>query len=502
MKLYLNGHDCRYAAEQMLLTLFPSERPEYPAGAPEGDRAELTLFEGAERDTAVCRLVRGGETFLGRASVSRAEMTDELARARLTQRAVSLSFYRAALASGVEKPVWGSLTGIRPGKLMSRLLEQGLSDRAAVTEFVRLHDADRSRAELCLHTAHAGLAVERSLLPRDVCLYVGIPFCPTRCAYCSFVSISVQKSMQLIPDYLAALDREIDAAAAAVNKLGLRPVALYMGGGTPTTLSAPQLDALCKKLETSFDLSALREYTVEAGRPDTITPEKLEALKKHGVTRVSVNPQTMDDAVLEAIGRKHTAQDVLTALAAVRKTGGFAVNMDLIAGLPADTPARFEKTLETVLALAPENITVHTLALKKGSGIMRGETPVPDAKAVGEMIEAANAALYAAGYRPYYLYRQKYMSGGFENVGWQRGGTESLYNICIMEELCSILALGGGGSTKLCTGGGRIERVFDPKYPAEYIAGIDKIAADKDKIVQLLAPSLGAGLQEDSTHGL
>ena len=502
MKMYLTGHDCRYAAEQMLLTLFPGERPEYPEGAPEGDRAELAYFEGAKRDTAVCRLVRGGKTFSGRSSVSRAEMTDELTRARATQRAVSLSFYRAALASGVEKPVWGSLTGIRPGKLMSRLLEQGLSDRAAVTEFVRLYSADRSRAELCLHTAHAGIAAERSLAPRDVCLYVGIPFCPTRCAYCSFVSISVQKSMKRIPDFLAALDREIDATAAAVQELGLRPVALYMGGGTPTTLSAQQLDALCAKLENSFDLSALREYTVEAGRPDTITPEKLDALKRHGVTRVSVNPQTMDDRVLEAIGRKHTAADVLTALDAVRQTGGFAVNMDLIAGLPADSPARFDKTLETVLALAPENITVHTLALKKGSGIMREDTPLPDAKAVGEMIAAANAALFESGYRPYYLYRQKYMSGGFENVGWQKGGTESLYNICIMEELCSILALGVGGSTKLCTGGGRIERVFDPKYPDEYIANIGKIIADKDKIVQLLAPSTGVGLQEDNTHGL
>jgi oxygen-independent coproporphyrinogen-3 oxidase len=498
MKLYLSGHDCRYAAEQMLLTLFPGERPEYPDGAPEGERAELTLFEGEKRLTAVCRLVRGGKTFLGRAVVSKSEMTDALVRARLTQRAVSLSFYRAALASGVEKPVWGSLTGIRPGKLMSRLLEQGLSDRAALTEFVRLYDADPSRAELCLHTAHAALAAERSLAPQDVCLYVGIPFCPTRCAYCSFVSISVQKSMKRIPEYLAALDREIDATAETVKALSLRPVALYMGGGTPTTLSAAQLDTLCGKLETAFDLSSLREYTVEAGRPDTITREKLEALKRHGVTRVSVNPQTMDDSVLEAIGRKHTAQDVLNALAAVRQTGGFSVNMDLIAGLPADTPERFDSTLRTVLSLSPENVTVHTLALKKGSGIMRGETPVPDAAAVGEMIAAANAALFACEYRPYYLYRQKYMSGGFENVGWQKGGTESFYNICIMEELCSIFALGGGASTKLCMGNGRIERLFDPKYPDEYIDGIAKIVSDKEKIVQLLSrPANREGPQED-----
>lgn len=502
MRIYLFGNNCRYAAEQMLLTLFPGEHPEYPAGPPEGDRVELSLFEGEKRDTAVCRLVRGGKAFFGRVAVSGMKLDNELARARETQRILSLSFYRAALASGVEKPVWGSLTGIRPGKLMSRFLEQGLSDRAALSAFVRRYDADRSRAELCLYTAHAALAAEKSLSPQDVCLYVGIPFCPTRCAYCSFVSISVQKSMERIPEFLNALGREIDATAQAVKRLGLRPVALYIGGGTPTTLSEQQLDALCGRLETAFDLTALREYSVEAGRPDTITREKLEVLKKHGVTRVSVNPQTMDDRVLEAIGRKHTAQDVLTAFEAVRQTGGFSVNMDLIAGLPADTPASFAKTLETVLALAPENITVHTLARKKGSAIMRGEIPVPDAAAVGEMLAAADTALFQNGYRPYYLYRQKYMSGGFENVGWQRGGTESLYNICIMEELCSILAMGGGASTKLCIGGGRIERLFAPKYPAEYIDGIEKTVAAKEKIIQLLSPQFGVDMQEDRSNGI
>ncbi|MBO5557070.1 MAG: radical SAM protein, partial [Oscillospiraceae bacterium] len=231
------------------------------------------------------------------------------------------------------------------------------------------------------------------------------------------------------------------------------------------------------------DLSALREYTVEAGRPDTITEEKLRTLRRHGVDRVSVNPQTMSDRVLSVIGRRHTAADIRTALEAVRRVGGFAVNMDLIAGLPGDSPEGFSRTLDQVLALGPENVTVHTLSLKKGSRITLEGTPLPDAEAVGRMLDEAGRRLREADYTPYYLYRQKFMSGGFENVGWTRPGFENLYNICIMEELCSILAMGGGGSTKLIRpGGGRNIRLMAPKYPEEYITGIEKTCADKETI--------------------
>ena len=486
MKMYLINNDYKYAAEQMLLAMFPDERPEYPDGEMQGDRAELELFEGKARYTAVCRLVRGGETYIGRSTADKKKLCDELSRSRLLQRIIKLSFYRAALASGAPRPVWGALTGIRPGVLLSRLLESGMSENAALSKFCRDNYVSEERARLCLHTARASLECRKSLEPRDICLYVGIPFCPTRCAYCSFVSQSVQRSMKLIPDYLQALYKEIDATAAVVRELGLRPIALYMGGGTPTTLSAAQLDELCSRLEEAFDLSAVRENTVEAGRPDTIELDKLEVLKRHGVSRVSVNPQTMEDSVLEAIGRKHTARDVIEALEKVRAVGGFEVNMDLIAGLPVDTPETFKNTLDTVLTLAPDNITVHTLALKKGSAIMLGDTPRPTAQQVGQMLDYACGALYGAGYEPYYLYRQKYMSGGFENVGWQRGGSENLYNICIMEELCSIISMGGGASTKLCCGQGRIERIFDPKYPAEYIEGIDKIISEKSRIKENL----------------
>ena len=289
--------------------------------------------------------------------------------------------------------------------------------------------------------------------------------------------------MGLIEPFLAALEREIGETAKVVRRLGLRVIALYIGGGTPTTLSAPQLTRLIDTLSREFDLSALREFCVEAGRPDTIAADKLSALR--GVTRVSINPQSMSDEVLSAIGRRHTAEDIRAAYALTRGISPAQVNMDLIAGLPADTPEGFERTLREVITMGPENITVHTLALKKGSKITLEDTARPGKAEVGRMLDAASDLLTAAGYRPYYLYRQKYMSGGFENVGWAKNGCESLYNILIMEELCTILAMGGGGSTKLVDPKkGRIERIFDPKYPKEYIEGIERTINSKEKIVK------------------
>ena len=483
MRLYLIGHDYKYAVEQMLLTMFPEERPEYPAGKPAGDRMEIRLSRAPRYTTAGCALWRDGQVFRGRAAAVISPDAEALEADRVQQRLVKNAIYRAALKSGVKKPAWGALTGVRPGKLLAGLLNQGLSEQQAVKAFIRDYDVSTARAALCLDTSRETLKAMAALGPRDICLYVGIPFCPTRCAYCSFVSQSVEKSMKLIAPFHQALRREIAATAAQVKALGLRVVSVYMGGGTPTTLSAAQLDELCAWLAAEFDLSSLREYTVEAGRPDTITEEKLRVLRRHGVDRLSVNPQTMDDAVLAAIGRKHTAADIISALAAVRRVGGFAVNMDLIAGLPGDTPAQFEDTLEKVLALSPENITVHTLSLKKGSRITLEGLAIPGAAEVSAMLDLAGQRLRAADYAPYYLYRQKFMSGGFENVGWAKPGYVNLYNICIMEELCSILAMGGGGSTKLIRPDqGRNLRLMAPKYPLEYIESIDRTCADKNSI--------------------
>lgn len=483
MRLYFSGHDCRYAAEQSLLMLFPGEKPEYPEGSPSGERCELRVSRGAKYTVCTALLLRSGAAFRGRAQAENPDPADEYALRGCENRLVKLAFYRAALASGLPKPEWGSLSGVRPAKLMDGYLREGLSPRAAKGRFMREYFVSGSRAQLCLDAALAAQEAARSLDERDVCLYVGIPFCPTRCAYCSFVSQSVEKSMKLMEPFLDALLLDIRATAAETRRAGLRPVALYMGGGTPTTLSAAQLDRLCAALEREFDLSALREYTVEAGRPDTITAEKLRVLRAHGVGRVSVNPQTMSDSVLEAIGRRHTAQDIVDALALVRECGSFEVNMDLIAGLPTDTAGGFSRTLDAVLSLAPENVTVHTLSLKRGSGLTLAGRPLPEAGEVRAMLDEAMERLAGSGYAPYYLYRQKNMAGGFENVGWTKPGSENLYNICIMEELCSILAMGAGGSTKLVADGGkRIKRFIAPKYPQEYINAAPGFAAGKERI--------------------
>lgn len=464
MNLYFFGHDYKYAAEQMMLTLFPAERPVYPEGDPVGDRAEVHWLR--EESSILCRLVKDGIEY--EKSVPVEPWSTEMERDRAVQRAVKLAFYQAALASGVNKHAWGALTGVKPGKLLARYLMEGKTAEDFAADF----DVSPERTALCHRTTMATLAAKASLEEGDIGLYVGIPFCPTRCVYCSFISNAVGKNAKLMEPYLEALLVEITRTAAEVKASGQRVVSLYFGGGTPTTLTVEQLDVLCGALAENFDLSALREYTVEAGRPDTITPEKMAVLKKWGVTRVSVNPQTMSDEVLEAIGRRHTAKDVTDALAIVRAAGDFEVNMDLIAGLPRDTYETFCETMEKVLALEPENITVHTLALKNGSRLAENPEVLPDGETVGRMVDYASRVLEEAGYEPYYLYRQKYMSGGFENVGWAKPKTENLYNILMMEELCPILAMGAGGSTKITGPDGSVRRRINPKYPKEYIERI------------------------------
>ena len=487
MKLYLKGHDYKYATEQMLLTLFPGERPSYPdrpAGEGE-DSLTLSLSLGGRWATARAVLTRDGRrwTAAARAPVP-APDAGRVERDRVLQRVVKNAFYRAGVQALGREPPWGGLTGVRPVKLPTRALEQGATRRQADRLLRDLYRVSAPRRALALDCAQATLAAKRTLAPEDVSLYVGVPFCPTRCAYCSFVSADVGRTFSLMEPYVDALCREIAAAGAAVRRGGRRIKSVYIGGGTPTTLSPALLDRLMGALEGAFDLSACAEYTVEAGRPDTITAEKLSVLRERGCTRVSVNPQSMDERVLAAIGRAHSAADILQAWDLVRRAGFPYANMDLIAGLPADTPEGFRASLDQVLSLGPENVTVHTLALKKGSRLTlekNGALPAPEQ--VSAMLDYAWGALRAAGYAPYYLYRQKYMSGGFENVGWCRPGAESLYNICMMEELHTILSLGSGGVTKVIDPrAGSLVRQANPKYPKEYIETLDPILQAKENL--------------------
>ena len=476
MRLTLRGHDDRYAIEQSLLAFFPEERPVYEGE--DGPRhAEVTLHQGAVYATGVTALTYDGKTARASARVSLAGAADEYERERLRQRALKLSFFRAARDITGATPSWGALTGIRPAKLVRTMLEEGYTPARADRELRDVYCVSPARRRLALESAQAGLRAKRDLKPNDISLYIGIPFCPTRCAYCSFVSASVEKSFALIPPYLEALTAEVESAGRMVRETGLRVKSFYMGGGTPTTLSAGQMDALLTAVNKAFDLSGCVEYCIEAGRPDTIDREKLQVLLDHGADRISVNPQSLEPEVLRAIGRQHSPEDIEKAMTLAASMGFPHVNMDLIAGLPADTPEGFRRTLDKCLIFGADNITVHTLSLKKGSRILLEGLPIPTAEAVAEMLDYADPALRARGFAPYYLYRQKYMSGSFENVGWCISGAEGLYNIYIMEELHSILSLGAGGSTKMVDAQrNRIERVFHPKFPLEYIQRPEKLA--------------------------
>ena len=477
MKLIFRGHEDRYAVEQSLLAFFPEERPVYEPAEDGEDHALVTLSRSPRYNTAVTTITYHGRTARG---ISRTAVDPQLAEyeaERLRQKAVKLSFFKAAREITGITPSWGALTGIRPGKLAARLLEQGKTPAQVSRILGDTYYVSPSRRRLAVETAQEGLRAKADLRPEDISLYIGIPFCPTRCAYCSFVSQSVEKSLGLMEPYLEVLCREITDAAQMVRETGLRIKSFYMGGGTPTTLSARQMDRLLTHLNRSFDLSGCAEYCIEAGRPDTITREKLQVLLDHGADRISVNPQSLEDEVLRAIGRRHTARDIEDTMALAASMGFPHVNMDLIAGLPADTPEGFRRTLDKCLTFGADNITIHTLSLKKGSRILLEGLPIPTAEDVARMLDYADPTLRAAGFSPYYLYRQKYMSGSFENVGWCISGAQGLYNIYIMEELHSILSLGAGGSTKMVDPvRGRIQRVFHAKYPTEYIQRPEKIA--------------------------
>lgn len=377
---------------------------------------------------------------------------------------------------------WGILTGVRPIKLFSRLCDSDGEEAARRYFRDTLYVSEEKTALANMVRANQQMILSRSNR-RSFSLYVSIPFCPTRCNYCSFVSQTVEKAKKLIVQYLPLLLSEIRRTAEIVKKLNLRCESVYIGGGTPTTLSAEQLDYLLSEIEANFDLSDCAEFTVEAGRPDTVTAEKLQALKRHAVTRISINPQTFSDSVLEHIGRKHTSQQTLDAFRLAREMGFDNINMDLIAGLSSDTPDGFEKTIDIVRRLDPESVTVHTLAVKRSARLNSTEA-VREQAYTAQMLDYAKEQLTAGGYEPYYLYRQSKMLSNLENIGWAKPGYFSPYNIYIMEETHSILACGAGAVSKLRdVDSDYIERIFNFKYPYEYISRFDEMIQRKEQIV-------------------
>ena len=477
MKYLLRGHTNRYAIEQTSMVLFPEEKLTQVEEPFAGDGIVSTLSEGKCYLTATAKITRSGKTVRGISRCTRETATDSM-----TRQILRMSFYRAARQLLDTPPSWGALSGVRPTKLVSRHLLSGGNRKSAEKMLRETYDVSPARRELCLDAAEATVEAFHKQQEGDISLYVGIPFCPTRCIYCSFVSAAIEKSRHLLPKYLEALEQEIHAAAEGLKKNPRRIRSVYIGGGTPTTLDSRQMEWLLRSLHETFDLSECLELTVEAGRPDTLSPEKLKVIHDGGATRISINPQTMEDDVLSIMGRSHTSGDILRAYQDALDAGHRDINMDLIAGLPGDSVEGFQRTLTKVLALNPTNITVHTLSLKKAATLYFAEkTTLPTAEMVEEMLSFATEALRAKGYRPYYLYRQKYMTGSFENVGWSRNGFDNLYNIYMMEELHSILSLGCGGMTKIVSGNA-LSRLPNPKYPQEYIRNIAGIAAKKQEV--------------------
>lgn len=484
MFLSFSGHNERYAIEQMLFILFPNES--FTEAENDSNRLDVSLSIKDTKLTATAALYRDGKVFTHTRTIEPLPSdSDEVLITRQKRRLLQSTCYLACVKYLKAEPAWGMLSGVRPVKLPTRALLSGNCVEEAKKELEEDYHVSPSRAEMAMDCATATVNTLQALSPNEISVYIGIAFCPTRCSYCSFIS-SVAKNNELIEPYLDVLHEEIKTAGKAMREQGLIARSVYIGGGTPTTLSALQLDRLMQAVSTHLPQRPQMEYTVEAGRPDTITEEKLQVLKTWQCNRISINPQSMQDHVLHAIGRSHTADEIEKAYHLARKMGFACINMDLIAGLPSDDITGFQNSLEKVIALSPQHITVHTLAIKRGADLSHKSDILSDKQSLVTMLDFSNKRLREEGYTPYYLYRQKRSSGAFENIGWCKFRQISEYNICMMEELHHVLSLGAGGVSKVVSyENGRITRLANPKYPHDYIAQGAKIMQEKKRFCSL-----------------
>ena len=407
------------------------------------------------------------------------DLPDTLTRKEVKDRFKRLIYQALSGHSGRVLP-WGTLTGIRPTKIPMAMLEEGASDEEIKTYMEETYYCSEEKIQLSTEIAKWEMKLLSSLdYQNGYSLYVGIPFCPSTCLYCSFTSYPLGKWAKRVDDYLDALCKEIDFIAEELKDKVLNSV--YIGGGTPTTLNAEQMDRLLTKIEEKFDFSQVKEFTVEAGRPDSVTREKLEAIKKHKVDRISVNPQTMKDETLKIIGRHHTVQQTVEAYQLAREVGFDNINMDLIIGLPGESKEDVAHTLNELKTLAPDSITVHSLAIKRAArlNLFKDTYEEMGLENSSEIMDMTYASCMEQGLLPYYLYRQKNMAGNFENVGYAKADKAGIYNILIMEEKQSIVAAGAGASTKMVYPGGRIERIENVKDVGQYIERIDEMIQRK-----------------------
>lgn len=452
----------------LAMLYFPGER--FPEGDEEDSRcAVLSVASDKFEVRAVCDVSDGDRKGHGEAEFNLDSGEDAAIKL-----ASGTAFLKACEQLTGYTPPWGILTGIRPAKIAADMMASGKTPEETTDYFIKYLRTDSDRARLAVKTALTATPIITPERRRECSLYIAIPFCPTRCAYCSFVSYTTPRLLSMIPDYLDALLEDITYTLETIDSLGLRIASVYIGGGTPTVLDEAQLRRLLAHISERAALAD--EFTLEAGRPDTITVGKLRSAEEFGVTRLSVNTQTLNDEVLRTIGRAHTADDFLRAYDMAYSCGVRDVNVDLIAGLPGDTEESFRNSLESIEALSPQNITVHAFSVKRSAKFKTDGSDVFDRDGItaGKCLDFAPRSLEKCSYVPYYMYRQKNTVGNLENVGYSVPGHEGLYNIFMMDEIHSVFAVGASAATKLVSADGtKIERMFEPKYPYEYLSRHD-----------------------------
>lgn len=480
MILNVSGNINRYYVQTLCMVFFPGstfgENEERTEGTPEVDVAVTENFE-ARTVSAAVRILLNDRSCEAEETVS---LDEEVTVATPAALAVGRALFAAGKALLGFIPPWGILTGVRPAKIARALIRDGNGINRSKRILRDEYFLNPQKAALAVSVASNESKILRRV-GRDTCsLYISIPFCPSRCAYCSFVSYTTPRLLSLIDEYIDTMMLELDQTFDLIKSLGLRVSTVYIGGGTPTTLSAEQLMRIFNKIGEHIDPFALDEFTLEAGRPDTITKDKLAVAKAHGVTRISVNPQTLNDDILRDIGRRHTTEEFFRAFELAKESGIKDINVDLIAGLPGDDFKNFSETIDKIIELAPTNITVHTFCVKKASDALRNNSGIYSANGgdAGKCVSYSQLCTKFAGYKPYYMYRQKNTVGNLENVGYSIEGHEGLYNIFMMEEVQTIFAVGAGAVTKLVDTSGSegknpILRLSNPKYPYEYLRKYD-----------------------------
>lgn len=406
---------------------------------------------------------------------------DETLRKKVNEAAITKSFCHAAMKVKKINLPWGVMSGIRPAKNVREFYRAGYTKEEVKKAFSEIYEVSDEKTELALKVAENERELLAQIEKNSVSIYIGIPFCPTRCLYCSFISSDIKITGKYIDDFVRLLTEEIKKTAEVIKRLGFFVENIYIGGGTPTTLDHENLKTVLECTKKYFVTERLKEFTVEAGRPDTIDIKKLEIMKENGVNRISINPQTMNDETLDKIGRRHSSKEIRRAYEDAKKVGFSVINMDLIAGLPGETPEMFYYSLDELIKMDPENITVHSMCVKRAADLKKTDFKLSQAENINKMLSYTQKRMKETGRIPYYMYRQKNISGNLENVGYSKSGKMSVYNVNIMEELQTIIALGGGGVTKIVRGD-NIERIFNFKNPDEYIKRFDEIIEKKEKI--------------------